>query len=113
MIQCFSIFKTARSYGRTKIHIDEACNLCNINSDCFAMLYENLSDKFIGWANTVYPKIVMYKTKLNMSIDIEGRTEIIKNLQKIIDNNPDLVLKLKKHFEADYELINRVKFYGD
>jgi hypothetical protein len=85
----------------------------DINKCIFFKVDENLSDKFIGWTNTVYPKVVMHKTKLNMGINIIGRIEIIKNLQKIIDNNADLMLKLKKHFDADYELINRVKFYGN
>jgi hypothetical protein len=42
--------------------------------------------------------------------DIRG--EIKTKFIKLLAKDPDLVLKLKKHFEADYELINRVKFYG-
>ena len=84
----------------------------DLNKCIFFKVDGNLSDRFIRWANVLYPSITLYESKLNTSQDVKGRMEIVKNLQTTIDNNPDLMLKLKKHFADDYELINRVKFYG-
>ncbi len=104
---------TLNDHTEKQIYFLEYLNFEKDLDKCiFFKVDENLSDKFIGWANVLYPNISIHKTKLNTSQDVKGRIEIIKNLQTTVDNSPDLVLKLKKHFESDYELINRVKFYG-
>jgi len=43
----------------------------------------------------------------------EGDTVLKSKFAALVDNNSQFKLKLKKHFETDYELINRVKFYGN
>ena len=58
-----------------------------------------------------------YRTNVDIAIEYNASREderaTIKDYYiKLLDQNPDRVLKLKKHFETDYELINRVKFYG-
>ena len=32
---------------------------------------------------------------------------------KLLEEQPELVLKLQQHFEEDYKLIGKVKFYGN
>jgi len=59
-----------------------------------------------------------YRTNVDLAIAYNASSEddrvTTKNYYtKLLDQNPEFVLKLRKHFEADYELINRVKFYGN
>jgi hypothetical protein len=49
--------------------------------------------------------------QFNSSQEDERREFKIK-YQTIIDNDPKFMLQLEKHFADDYDLINRVKFYG-
>ena len=59
-----------------------------------------------------------YRTNVDIAIAYNASSEddraTTKNYYaKLLDQNPEFVLKLQQHFEADYELINRVKFYGN
>jgi hypothetical protein len=42
----------------------------------------------------------------------EGNLTMKNRFAAMIDGNSQIKLKLAKHYEQDYELINRVKFYG-
>ena len=59
-----------------------------------------------------------YRTNVDIAIQYNASRDddrlTIKNYYiNLLKQRPDLVLKLNKYFEADYELINRVKFYGN
>ena len=43
----------------------------------------------------------------------DDRATIKTKYTKLVAENPEYMLKLKEHFKQDYELINRVKFYGN
>ena len=47
----------------------------------------------------------------NASVDDDQRKYTKVKYLELLESRPDLVLKLKNHFAADYELINKVKFY--
>lgn len=49
--------------------------------------------------------------KLNNSATDPIKLKLKNCLQTMIDNNPDNLLKLKKHFANDYKLFESVKFY--
>ena len=51
-------------------------------------------------------------TRYNDSNDDSTKLNLKHRLQAMIDNTPAHLVKLKEHFARDYELINRVKFYG-
>ena len=58
-----------------------------------------------------------YRTNVDIAIEYNAsredeRATIKDYYMKLLDQNPDRVLKLKKHFETDYQLINQIKFYG-
>ena len=42
----------------------------------------------------------------------DQRNDIKHKIERYIDTHADFVIKLKKHYEADYTLINLVNFYG-
>lgn len=54
-----------------------------------------------------------FNTDVNSITNINQGNEMIKNkFSAMVDGNSQIKLKLFKHYEQDYELINRVKFYG-
>ena len=60
----------------------------------------------------------LIENKFNIDVshipNINQGNEMIKNrFAAIVDGNSQIKLKLAKHYEQDYELINRVKFYGN
>jgi hypothetical protein len=53
-------------------------------------------------------------TAIKFNVSQGTEKEILKiKYQTIIDNDLEFMLELKEHFAKDYELINRVKFYGN
>lgn len=79
----------------------------------FIMINDTFKDNLNQWFNEQgYIIDINNATKFNVS---QGTSkEILKSkYQTIVDNDPEFVLKLKKHYANDYKLINSVKFYGN
>jgi len=58
-----------------------------------------------------------YRTNVDIAIEYNASADddriITKDYYiKQLEQNPEFVLKLQKHFEEDYKLIGSVKFYG-
>ena len=82
-------------------------------SATFMLVNDDLRANMNDWvANNGYRTNVDIAIQYNASTD-DGRATTKDYYTKLLDQNPEFVLKLQQHFEADYELINRVKFYGN
>ena len=85
----------------------------DLNHATFMSVDDNLKANLSNWIyNRPYRTNVDIAIKYNASVE-DDRITTKNYYLNLLDQRPDLVLKLKKHFEADYELINRVKFYGN
>ena len=73
-------------------------------------LTENLTAWAIGNGNAINTQDI---SKYNNASSEDNRINLKQRFLDVIVNYPEYMLKLKKHFEQDYELINRVKFYGN
>ena len=74
---------------------------------------DNLRANMNGWIiNNGYRTNVDIAIQYNASAD-DDRNTIKDYYANLLEQRPELVLKLKEHFAEDYELINRVKFYGN
>ena len=81
----------------------------NLNKCTFLRVDNNLRKNINHW---------FIKNGFNIDIthipNINQGNETIKNrFAAMVDGNSQIKLKLAKHYEQDYELINRVKFYGN
>jgi hypothetical protein len=74
---------------------------CDDNLKLNLINYFKTQGHDIGWR--IMPNI-------NASTE-DIRSTLKDNMRQLVDSNPDYMLQLKKHFAADYELINKVKFY--
>jgi hypothetical protein len=59
-----------------------------------------------------------YRTNIDVAIQYNASSEDDRATTKdyytkLLDQKPELVLKLQQHFEEDYKLIDKVKFYGN
>ena len=72
-------------------------------------LIKNLTNWTIENDNAINTQDI---SKYNASSE-DTRINLKQRFLDVIANYPEYMLKLKKHFEQDYELINRVKFYGN
>jgi hypothetical protein len=84
----------------------------DLKKTTFMLVNDNLRNNLNDW---VYDR--GYRTNVDIAIEYNASSEDVRQTTKeyyvkLLEQNTDLVLKLKKHFEADYALINRVKFYG-
>lgn len=84
----------------------------DLKKTTFMLVNDNLRNNLNDW---VYDR--GYRTNVDIAIEYNASSEDDRQTTKeyyvkLLEQNTDLVLKLKKHFEADYALINRVKFYG-
>jgi hypothetical protein len=71
------------------------------------MVNSNLSKNLQQWLdNNGYKMNVSHLTN-------QGDQNIKKYVKERVDNDANFVLKLAEHYANDYELINRVKFYGN
>jgi len=78
----------------------------------FIMVNDNLRSNLKQWFDEFgYTVDVDNMIQYNASLNTE-RQLLKDKYQTIIDNNPNFVLKLKKHFANDYKLINSVRYYG-
>ena len=84
-----------------------------LNNCDFVMVNDNLRSNLKLWFNEFgYTVDVDNMKQYNASIYTE-RQQLKDKYQTIVDNDPEFVLKLKKHYANDYKLINSVKFYGN
>ena len=81
-----------------------------LNKVTFIMINDAFNETISRWfGENGYTVNVDTMPKFNQSSDI--KLELKQKYQQLVDSNPDYMLQLKKHFAADYELINKVKFY--
>jgi len=79
----------------------------------FMFVDENLRANLANW---IYDR--GYRTNVDIAIEYNASSEddraTTKNYYtKLLNQNPEFVLKLQQHFEEDYKLIGKVKFYGN
>jgi hypothetical protein len=77
----------------------------------FVKVDATLTNVLTKWFKEQYSFDIGHLPLYNSSINDPVKLQIKQNLSNILDQNPNLMLKLKEHFRIDYELINRVKFY--
>lgn len=78
----------------------------------FMLVNENLRANMNDWiVSNGYRTNVDIAIQYNASADDE-RVTTKDYYTDLLEQRPDLVLKLQQHFKEDYQLINRVKFYG-
>ena len=83
-----------------------------INKTDFIMVNHNLSTNLTRWLDEFgYRVDVDNMQQYNASLNTDKQQLKIK-YQTIVDNDPDFVLQLKKHYADDYKLINSVRYYG-
>ena len=82
----------------------------DLNKVTFVMINNTFNETISRWfGENEYIVKVNTMPKFNQSSDI--KLELKQKYRQLVDSNPDYMLQLKKHFAADYELINKVKFY--
>jgi hypothetical protein len=85
----------------------------DITKTTFILVNANLRSNLKNWFNERGMLVDLENIhQYNASIE-DDRGEIKNKFINLIESQSELMLKLKKHFQADYELINRVKFYGN
>lgn len=85
----------------------------DLSQSTFMLVDDNLRANINDWITSCgYRTNVDIAIQYNASADDDRITT--KNYYiKLLEQQPDLVLKLQQYFEPDYALINRVKFYGN
>lgn len=83
----------------------------DLSKATFMLVDENLRKNLDNW---IYNR--PYRTNVNIAIEYNASGKDDRRTTKayyinLLEQNPNLVLKLQKHFEEDYKLINSVKFY--
>ena len=79
----------------------------------FMFVDENLRANLANW---IYNH--GYRTNVDIAIEYnasgeDDRATTKDYYTKLLDQYPEFVLKLQQHFEEDYKLIGKVKFYGN
>ena len=79
----------------------------------FMFVDENLRANLANW---IYNH--GYRTNVDIAIEYNASGEDDRAATKdyytnLLDQHPEFVLKLQQHFEEDYKLIGKVKFYGN
>jgi hypothetical protein len=77
----------------------------------FMLVNDNLRKNLNNW---IYNR--GYRTNVDIAIEYNASSEDNRQTTKeyyvkLLEQNPELVLKLEQHFEEDYKLIGSVKFY--
>ena len=85
----------------------------DLNKSTFMFVDDNLRANLANW---IYDH--GYRTNVDIAIKYNASSEddraITKDhYTKLLDQSPEFVLKLQQHFEEDYKLIGKVKFYGN
>lgn len=83
----------------------------DLDHSTFMLVNDRLKSNLNDWiCNRAYRTNVDIAIQYNASNEDDRRTTK-EYYVKLLEQNPDLVLKLQQYFEADYELIGSVKFY--
>jgi hypothetical protein len=83
----------------------------DLDKTTFMLVNDNLKANLNNWIyNRAYRTNVDIAIQYNASGD-DDRWTTKEYYVKLLEQNPDLVLKLQQHFELDYKLIGSVKFY--
>jgi len=83
----------------------------DLNNATFMLVGDNLKANLNNW---IYNR--PYRTNVDIAIQYNSSNEDSRRTTKeyyvnLLEQNPELVLKLQQHFEEDYKLIGSVKFY--
>ena len=84
-----------------------------LDKSTFIFVDDNLRANLANW---IYNR--GYRTNVDIAIEYNASSEDDRATTKdyytkLLDQNPEFVLKLQQHFEEDYKLIGKVKFYGN
>jgi hypothetical protein len=83
----------------------------DLDRTTFMLVNESLKANLNNWVyNRAYRTNVDIAIQYNASGDDDRKTTK-EYYVELLEQRPDLVLKLQEHFEADYKLIGSVKFY--
>jgi hypothetical protein len=83
----------------------------DLNKVTFVMINNTFNNTISRWfSENGYVVNVDTMPRFNQSSDV--KLGLKQKYQQLVDSNPNYMLQLKKHFSADYELINKVKFYA-
>lgn len=83
----------------------------DLDHSTFMLANDRLKSNLNDWIyNRAYRTNVDIAIQYNASNEDDRRTTK-EYYVKLLEQNPNLVLKLQQYFEADYELIGSVKFY--
>jgi len=85
----------------------------NLDHATFMLVDDNLRTNLANW---IYDR--GYRTNVDLAVQYnasceDNRATTKDYYTKLLDQNPKFVLKLQQHFENDYKLIGKVKFYGN
>jgi hypothetical protein len=85
----------------------------DLTKSTFMFVDDNLRANLANW---IYDH--GYRTNVDIAIEYNASSEDDRATTKdyytkLLDQNPEFVLKLQQHFEEDYKLIGKVKFYGN
>jgi hypothetical protein len=85
----------------------------DLDSATFMLADDNLRANLANW---IYSN--GYRTNVDIAIEYNSSSEDDRittkdHYAKLLEQNPEFVLKLQQHFEEDYKLIGKVKFYGN
>jgi hypothetical protein len=85
----------------------------DLDNSTFMFVDENLRANLANW---IYNH--GYRTNVDIAIEYNASSEddratTKEYYAKLLDQHPEFVLKLQQHFEEDYKLIGKVKFYGN
>lgn len=84
----------------------------DLDKSTFMLVNDTLKSKLNDWIfEHPYRTNVDIAIQYNASGDDDRRTTK-EYYVKLLEQNPNLVLKLQQHFEPDYKLIGSVNFYG-
>ena len=87
-------------------------NGVELSTSTFMLVNEDLRFNLANWL-TEHGFHVSADTFINYNTSIdEGRGNVKNHYVKLLEEQPELVLKLQQHFEQDYKLIGSVKLYG-
>jgi hypothetical protein len=85
----------------------------DLTNTVFFLVNDHLTENLTNWSesngNVFNTKNI---SKYNASSD-DNRANLKQRFLDAIANYPEYMLKLKKHFADDYNLINQVEFYGN
>ena len=84
----------------------------DLTKTIFFLVSDNLTKNLSDWAEENGNVIATENISEYNTSRHDDRDKLKQRFLDAVANYPEYMLKLKKHFEADYKLIESVKFYG-